>query len=132
VTAFVDGPGTATVAGTMNGDANRTYFVEIFVNTTCDPSGSGEGSAYVSFVSATTDGLGSATFSQSGLPAALGAIVTLTATDASTLDTTTFSQCATVAATVPTLDSVGITALSSTVVAGGGRVPLADIRPPRS
>ncbi len=131
VTAVVDGPGTATVAGTMNGAANRTYFVEIFVNTTCDPSGFGEGSAYVSFVSATTDGLGSATFSQSGLPAALGSIVTLTATDASTLDTTTFSQCATVAAapTVPTLDSVGITALSSTVVAGGGRVPLADIPP---
>ena len=127
VTAVVDGPGTATVAGTMSGTSNRDYFVEIFTSSACDASGFGEGRTYAAFVSAITDESGSTSFSLPGVPATPGDVVTVTATDSITSDTTSFSQCAPVGSSA--VSGVSITALAPTVQAGAGRVPLADVPP---
>src|SRR5207245_5246444 len=68
----------------------------LFSNSACDASGFGEGQMLVGTVSASSDGSGNATFSQSGLSLPIGRYVTATATDLSN-NTSEFSACTAVA-----------------------------------
>ena len=88
---------TTTVAGSISGVPNGDYFVEVFRNSECDSSESGEGETYLDFASVTvTDGSGSFSKTLSGL--ALGDVVTATLTGVATDNTSEFSNCVTVEA----------------------------------
>ena len=95
--AFVSGVDSAMVAGQLASTPNSSFRVEVFTNTSCDPTGSGEGQNYSGFVTVPTDGSGNGSFS---LPvtAQLGQVITATATSVGG-NTSLFSQCSTV--TVP-------------------------------
>jgi hypothetical protein len=85
-----------TVSGTLNSHANTLYRVEFFTSATCDPSGNGEGQIYVGFsANVMTDGSGNATFGPLSFSTTApgGSVVTATATDQATGDTSEFSQC---------------------------------------
>jgi len=79
------------IKGTLNSLPNTTFRLEFFSNSTCDPSGHGEGETYLGFTEVTTDGDGNVTFEVSFSGA--GTNVTATATNLSTNDTSEFSAC---------------------------------------
>src|SRR5439155_18205073 len=84
--------GILTVFGTLESAPNTAFSVELFANSSCDPSGNGEGQSFLGAISVTTDAAGRATFEQ-GVPAAPGAaFVTATATDPAG-NTSEFSAC---------------------------------------
>jgi PKD repeat protein len=85
---------TIVAQGTLDSSPNAQFTVEFFVSPSCDPSGFGEGAAFIGSATATTDGAGHAAFSLT-LPAAVavGAAATATATRLSTGDTSEFSAC---------------------------------------
>src|SRR5262249_42292591 len=60
--AMTNGAGVATVAGSLNSRASRSYRVEFFANTTPHGSGYGEGQRYLGFTNVTTDPSGNAVF----------------------------------------------------------------------
>jgi hypothetical protein len=83
----------AGVRGTLAAAPNTQYRVEVFQNQTCDPSGSGEGQAFVLSANVTTDANGNAGFNAGfgdGLP--VGPFFTATATDPNG-NTSAFSPC---------------------------------------
>jgi CSLREA domain-containing protein len=87
-----------SVAGTLNSAANSVFTLRFFANTTCDPSGNGQGASFVGSGTVRTDGAGNASFSfyfENVTPA--GNQITATATD-SAGDTSEFSACFTAAA----------------------------------
>lgn len=87
--------GTLTLRGTLDSAPLRNYAVEWFATSTCDGSGHGEGELFVGATTVTTDAGGSAAFtSASSVPVPAGWVVTATATDALTGDTSEFSACA--------------------------------------
>jgi hypothetical protein len=61
--AYDSGSNTTTVQGTLSSAASSTYTVELFANVASDPSGYGEGAAYVGSTSCVTDGAGNGTWS---------------------------------------------------------------------
>jgi CSLREA domain-containing protein len=93
-------PGSgATLSGTVSGAApGSSYFIEVFDNAACDPSGFGEGQRFVNFgTSQPASGSGNATFSFTTASLALGDIATVTATTvAASPSTSEFSNCRTV------------------------------------
>src|SRR5262249_58575986 len=73
---------TTAITGTLSGAPNSSYTVELFSNSTADPSGYGQGQTFVTATSVTTDGSGLASFSvtvPTSLP--IGQSITATATD---------------------------------------------------
>jgi hypothetical protein len=85
-----------TIGGTLHSAPNLTFNLDVFVNSQCDPSGSGEGERYLGSASAATDASGDATFTAT-LPADFseGLVATATATDPDG-NTSEFSACAAV------------------------------------
>lgn len=82
-----------TITGTLNSTANSTFTVELFNNAACDPSGNGEGEAFLARTSVTTNAAGLANFSvATATPLLAGRLITATATDASG-NTSEFSAC---------------------------------------
>ncbi|MEN3332392.1 MAG: hypothetical protein V7641_1757 [Blastocatellia bacterium] len=92
-TALSSADGSTTIRGTLNSKANSPFTLDFYANSACDPSGLGEGEAFISSSTVATDASGNATFSLT-LPGALnpGQVVTATATDAAG-NTSEFSQC---------------------------------------
>jgi CSLREA domain-containing protein len=85
--------GIATISGTLNSEANKTYRIEFFASDRCDASGFGEGRMFVGTAQATTDDNGNTSFSEPSLPLpAPGVVFTATATDPDG-NTSEFSQC---------------------------------------
>jgi CSLREA domain-containing protein len=85
---------TTAVAGKLTSAPSTSYFIEYFSTPSC--AGQPQGQTYLGFQTVTTDSGGNAFLSfQSGLPG-VGDAITATATNASTLDTSEFSACATV------------------------------------
>lgn len=86
--------GTITVTGTVSGPPSTAMVVEAFLNVACDPSGRGEGELFLGSVTVTTDASGTspfvATFPDPGFA---GDVLTATATDLSTGNTSEFSFC---------------------------------------
>jgi hypothetical protein len=95
ITAVTIGPKTqATVSGTLNSSANKTYRVEFFANASCDPSGNGEGKKFLGSTNVTTVGNDGA-FGPIGLAVPADRhVITATATDPDN-NTSEFSVCGT-------------------------------------
>jgi hypothetical protein len=94
ITAVISA-GNATISGTLNSLASRSFRIEFFANTSCDPSGFGEGETFIGTTTVTTDGSGNASFGPLVLAVPPGqAVITATATDNATSNTSEFSQCA--------------------------------------
>lgn len=75
--------GSATIIeGFLNSTPSQTYTVELFASAAADPSGAGEGEAFLTALSVTTDGSCLGNFSVT-LPVAVppGHVITATATD---------------------------------------------------
>lgn len=89
-----------TIVGMLNSLADQSFTVELFANTTCDPSGHGEGKNLLGSTTVTTDGGGNAEISVT-LPVgvAIGSVITATATQDDTGSTSEFSACVTVVGT---------------------------------
>ncbi len=104
-------PGAAThVVGTLNSQADTTFILDFYANTTADPSGYGEGQRFLGLLAVLTDSAGDASFDLT-LPAATtyGEMITATAT-ASDSSTSEFSA-AQLANSLPTVtvDNTGVT-----------------------
>lgn len=101
-TAFADG-GTTYISGDLNSTPGRSFLIEFFTNPDCDASGHGEGQTLIGTTTVTTNGSGDVSFSAS-LPVSTtrGEVVTATATDQTTGDTSEFSACQTITARPPT------------------------------
>jgi CSLREA domain-containing protein len=80
------------IAGTLTSDPNLSYRVEVFGSPSCDPSGKGEGRAFLGGIDVGTNGAGSATFVMTVPSLPIGQVITATATN---LDhqTSEFSAC---------------------------------------
>jgi hypothetical protein len=89
--------GSTIVEGTITSTPSSTFRLEFFANPTCDTGGAGEGQTYLGFVNATTDGAGTASYRATlTTNAPVGQVVTATATNTATNNTSEFSACATV------------------------------------
>jgi CSLREA domain-containing protein len=85
------------VRGTLKSEAGKTYNIQFFSSPTADPSGFGEGKRFLGQESIKTTGSGDASFTfitRKRVPR--GQVVTATATNQSTGDTSEFSQATTV------------------------------------
>jgi Calx-beta domain len=93
--------GALNIQGTFNSKANATFTIEFFSNTSCDPSGYGEGQSYLGKTTASTDSAGNVSVNTT-LPVnvATGSYITSTATSAREF-TSEFSQCVQVTNATP-------------------------------
>jgi hypothetical protein len=82
--------GSTTISGTLNSTAGRGFLVDVYRNASPDPSGNGEGQVYVGTANLTTDGGGNGSFSLTAGGGFAGQYFTVTATDATTGDTSEF------------------------------------------
>ncbi len=82
--------GSTTVSGILNSTAGRGFLVDVYRNASPDPSGNGEGQVYVGTANLTTDGGGNGSFSLTAGGGFAGQYFTVTATDATTGDTSEF------------------------------------------
>jgi hypothetical protein len=90
--------GCTGVKGSLNSAPNTTYLLEFFANPACDPSGYGEGAAFLGQAIVTTGGSCSNNFTATlNAAVAPGQVITATATDPAN-NTSEFSACVTVAA----------------------------------
>ena len=80
------------VTGTLNSTPGRTFRVEFFNSPAADPSGFGEGRTLVGFTNVVTNASGDATFTATLAPVTPGTVVSATATDLTTNDTSEFSN----------------------------------------
>jgi hypothetical protein len=106
ITSVLTVGGLTTVDGVLQSTPSRSFRIEVFASTACDPSGHGEGQTFVGDVEVTTDSTGGASFvAQIVLPAGQLA-VTATATSMPQGGmgmTSEFSQCVGVGTTPPAL-----------------------------
>lgn len=87
--------GTTTITASLNSTPSRTFTVDYYSNASCDSSGNGEGQTYLGSRDVTTDATGNAlsfTF-MPAQPVPTGRVITATATDQTTNDTSEFSPC---------------------------------------
>ena len=81
-----------TIKGTLNSTASTTFTIQFFSSPAADQSGFGEGQKFKGSKSVTTDGSGNATFTfKTKKKVAKGQVVSATATNQSTGDTSEFS-----------------------------------------
>ena len=87
---------TSNIEGTLNSMPDTRFHIEFFSNTSCDPSGYGEGESFIGSTAVTTDAGGDASI-VAVLPAGVlaGRFLTATATDPGN-NTSEFSRCVTV------------------------------------
>lgn len=86
-------PGQVTIKGYLNSTAGRSFNIHFYGNTTCDPSGYGEGQTYLNYVSISTASNSYGTFDTTLTVPAEIKFITATATDSSTSNTSEFSSC---------------------------------------
>ncbi|HXI91908.1 MAG TPA: C25 family cysteine peptidase [Blastocatellia bacterium] len=99
--AVNNGAGTV-VLGQINSTPNTTFTIEFFSNPSCDASGNGEGQTFQGATLVTTAADGNTVFSLT-LPFAVpvGQVITASATNNATHDTSEFSACKNVTAGTP-------------------------------
>lgn len=91
ITSAAISGGSATVQGSLNSTASATFTIEFFASSTPDPAGNGEGQTYVGSTTVTTDGGCNGGFNVV-LPVPTGqSVITATATNLATFDTSEFS-----------------------------------------
>src|SRR5207244_153852 len=74
--------GGTNIQGTLNSTANTSFTLEFFSNTTCDPSGNGEGQTFLGSAVVTTNASCTVSFNLNfafSIPG--GGFITATATD---------------------------------------------------
>lgn len=82
ITAASSDSSATAVNGTLNSTANTTFNVELYANTSNDPSGNGEAQRLIGGVAVTTDASGNATFAVLLVPRVIpGVFISATATD---------------------------------------------------
>ena len=93
ITSSSSSGGSTIIEGTLDSAPNVTFTIEFFSNGACDPSGFGEGEAFIGSATVTTDRSCRASFAIT-LPIAipLGSFITATATDPNG-NTSEFAQC---------------------------------------
>jgi titin len=96
LTSALSDDSSTTVEGTLTSAASRTFTIEFFADSVCNPSGYGEGERFLGSATVTTDAQGNAglTFTVA-LVVAPGQFISATATDPDN-NTSEFSQCVTV------------------------------------
>jgi CSLREA domain-containing protein len=106
LSSAVTSGGKTTVKGRLNSTPNTTFTLQFFSSPAADPSGFGEGQKYLGQSTVTTDSNGDARFSfTTATPLGGGQVVSATATDSVTADTSEFSKVAAVN-TAPTITNV--------------------------
>lgn len=80
------------ISGTLNSTANRSFLIDVYRNASPDPSGNGEGQIYVGSTTLTTAGNGNGSFTLVANSSYIGQYFSVTATDATTGDTSEFSS----------------------------------------
>jgi hypothetical protein len=80
-----------TIKGTLNSSAETTFTIQFFSSLEKDPSGHGEGKKFLGQKSVPTDGSGNASFTTTAPVIPAGQVVSATATNQSTGDTSEFS-----------------------------------------
>jgi uncharacterized repeat protein (TIGR01451 family) len=85
--------GGVNVQGTLNSNANTSFTLNFFSNSSCDPLGNGEGRTSLGSAAVMTNGSGNATFNVNlTASASIGEVITATATS-SAGNTSEFSSC---------------------------------------
>ncbi|SDF63235.1 conserved repeat domain-containing protein/Por secretion system C-terminal sorting domain-containing protein [Chitinophaga filiformis] len=94
LTAVSSNGGNTSIQGTLNSTPNTTFRLDFFSNDACNPTGFGEGQAFLDSFKVTTDASGNAAFNAilTGITLPAGAVVTSTATDRNH-NTSEFSAC---------------------------------------
>lgn len=86
--------GSVRITGTLSSAPGRVFVVEFFNSPTCDESGNGEGAVYLGSETVSTDADGVALIDATlAATAGLGSVVTSTAIDATTGNSSEFSAC---------------------------------------
>jgi CSLREA domain-containing protein len=107
--------GGSSVSGTLGSTPGRTYRIEVFGNTECDPSLYGEGKTFLGAVTTgMTDGSGHVAFVVDFGQTIGATALTATATDLTTNDTSEFSACL----APPTTTTTSTTATTTTTSIG--------------
>jgi CSLREA domain-containing protein len=90
---FTSSGGTTTIKGTLKSTPSKTFTVQFFSSPEADPSGYGEGKNFLGETNVTTDGNGDAGFTfTASTSLSTTDVVTATATNQSTNDTSEFSE----------------------------------------
>jgi CSLREA domain-containing protein len=84
--------GVINIQGTLNSTPNTQFTIQLYSNSSCDPSGNGEGEKLANTTEVTTDFGGNADFTVSLNASVGGRFITATATDPAG-NTSEFSQC---------------------------------------
>ncbi|HKR22478.1 MAG TPA: hypothetical protein VJS17_07785 [Pyrinomonadaceae bacterium] len=101
ITSVISGAGSTNVKGSLNSLASRSFDLDFFRNSACDPLGHGEGQQLIGSGKVTTDASGNATFDLTfAVSTATTEVLTATATD-DLGNTSEFSPCASIASTSP-------------------------------
>src|SRR5262249_24339738 len=117
VVTSVSASGTSTsIQGTLQSLPNTSFLIEFFSNTTTTNTGFGQGQTPIGTVTVTTDAGGNAAISPTATAVVpQGVLVSATATDLSTGDTSEFSQ---VISSVPVLVQFAAASYSVSQTAG--------------
>ena len=81
------------IEGELGSAPNRSYVIEVFSNSTADPSGNGEGAVFEGAFPVDTDASGAGAFTAGFGQAGSGDCISLTAIDVQTGDTSELSPC---------------------------------------
>lgn len=96
ISSVMAGGGSTNVKGSLNSSASTSFNLDFYRNSSCDPSGNGEGEHFIGSTLVTTDASGNANFDTTfAVSTAASEVLTATATDLSG-NTSEFSPCATV------------------------------------
>lgn len=90
--AAKSGKKKTVVEGTLNSTANTTFTIQFFSSLETDSSGNGEGRRFLGQTSVTTDASGNVSFTATTPRVAAEQVVTATATNETTGDTSEFSR----------------------------------------
>jgi hypothetical protein len=96
ITSTMAAAGSTNVKGSLNSSAGSSFNLDFYRNSSCDPSGNGEGEHFIGSQLVTTDASGNANFDITfAVSTAATEVLTATATDLAG-NTSEFSPCATV------------------------------------
>lgn len=93
ITSVLADDTSTTIAGTLNSIANTQFRIEFFASSSCDASGFGEGQIFLGATTVLTDVACNTPFNVTLPVSARGLVITATATNLSTNDTSEFSAC---------------------------------------
>ena len=85
--------GNVTIAGTLDSTPSSTFTIEFFQSTACDETGFGEGEMYIGQTTVHTDAGGNGVIDSLFAVPSTSGVITATATNTSTQETSEFSAC---------------------------------------